>query len=175
MPVFLNEKQLRNRPLYIHIPHYTHATSPYSSIIDGNYKLFRYYNDAEGTYALFNLKKDISEKRDLSEQHPEIVKELEGKLTLLLEDANAEYPIPVNSKKGTALIEKFYKGETLGFSTKGVNGWRIRTKKSERDYADMERECFEKMIQGDSATLIHYTKRFEKCDIDRKRWEAYIK
>ena len=172
--VFLDEKPLENRPLYFHFPHYTHATSPYSSIIDGDYKLIRYYNDAEGRYALFNLEEDISEEHDLSEQHPEIVKDLDAKLTALLEDADAEYPIPVDSKEGKALIENFYKGETIGFCTKGVNGWRIRNKKSERVYADMERNCFEKMLQGDSATFIHYSNIFEKGDIDLKRLKPFM-
>lgn len=174
LPMFLNEKPLENRPLYFHFPHYTHATSPFSSIIDGDFKLIRYYNDAEGKYALFNLTEDISEENDLSAQRPEIVKVLDDKLTVLLEDANAEYPIPVESEKGKAQIEKFYNGEIKSFTTKRISGWRIRNKKSERILADMERNCFEKMLQGDAYKFTPYNDLFEKCDIDKNRLKPFL-
>ena len=169
-----NEKPLESRPLYFHFPHYTHATSPHSSIIEGDYKLIRYYNDAEGRYALFNLKEDISEEYDLSDKHPEIVADLDEKLAAYLKDADAEFPIPVDSEKGKEQVEKYYRGETKGFSVRGANGWRIQNKKSERVLADMERNCFEKMIEGESCEFIPYSKLFDKVEVDMKRLEPFL-
>ena len=38
-------RPLPERALFFHHPHYTHASSPHSAIINGENKLIRYYND----------------------------------------------------------------------------------------------------------------------------------
>ena len=174
LPVLLGEKPLDNRALYFHFPHYTHATSPFSSIIDNDFKLIRYYNDAEGRYALFNLKEDISEENDLSKTRPDLVKALDDKLTKLLTAADAAYPILAESEIGKEKIARYYKGEILGFSTRNVTNWRVRNKKSERTLADMERICFEKKIQGDSCVFKNFLQLFEKSNVDLKKLTPFL-
>lgn len=174
LPMFLNEKPLEKRPLYFHFPHYTHATSPFSAIIDDDFKLIRYYNDAEGRYALFNLKEDISEENDLSAQEPELVKKLDEQLTKLLDAANAEYPIATDSEMGRKQIEAYYNGEIKGFTTRNVKNWRVRNKKTELNYVNMERACFEKMIQGDSGIFVDFLDMFEKSNVDMKKLKSFL-
>ncbi len=174
LPTLLNQASLEERPLYFHFPHYTHATSPFSSIIEGDYKLIRYYNDAEGRYALFDLKQDVSEENDLSTEKPELVKKLDEQLTKLLDAADAEYPIPVESEIGKEKIDRYYRGEIMGFSTKGVTNWQVRNKKSERLLADMERDCFEKMLNGDSCEFTDYLQMFPKSNVDLKRLAPFL-
>ena len=82
----------KKRPLIFHYPHYTSNTSPFSSIIDENYKLIRFYNDAEGAYLLFDLDKDPYEQNDLSDITPETVSILEKLLDEELNKMNAELP-----------------------------------------------------------------------------------
>ncbi|CAZ95060.1 sulfatase-like hydrolase/transferase [Zobellia galactanivorans] len=81
------------RQLVFHYPHYTGSTSPFSSIIEGDYKLIRFYNDEAGGYLLFNLKEDPSEQNDLSDRIPWKVKELAKTLQYELNDMEAEFPI----------------------------------------------------------------------------------
>ena len=64
-----------------------------SSIIDGRWKLIRFYNDAAGGYMLFDLLVDPSEQRDLSQKSPQIVDQLALKLSKQLEAMEAEMPI----------------------------------------------------------------------------------
>ena len=68
--------ELPEREIHFHFPHYTSNTSPYSVIVDGDWKLIRYYNDASGGFQLFNMKNDPYELSDLSASKPEIVKQL---------------------------------------------------------------------------------------------------
>ena len=96
LPLLKGDK-LKERPLIFHFPHYTHATSPFSSIIYQGFKLIRFYNDEEGAYLLYNLEKDPYEQQDLSNKDTIKLKELENMLDKKLQSMHAEFPIPNNN------------------------------------------------------------------------------
>jgi len=75
-PLLLGEKESRRRPLFFHYPHYTHATGPFSSVVDRGWKLIRFYNDTSGSYQLFHLGEDPYEQHDLADSSPERREEL---------------------------------------------------------------------------------------------------
>ncbi|MCG8311063.1 MAG: sulfatase [Cytophagales bacterium] len=84
--------KLPDRELHFHFPHYTGYTSPYSVIIDDDWKLIRFYNDAKGGYQLFNMKDDPYELNDLSEINPDKVQVLSRKMNSWQIDAGAKLP-----------------------------------------------------------------------------------
>lgn len=94
MPVLMKQSDLDERPLIFHHPHYTHATGPYTTIIDGEWKLIRFYNDAEGACLLYNISKDREERSDLAASRPELVATLSARLEGLLAEMKAEMPTP---------------------------------------------------------------------------------
>jgi arylsulfatase A len=83
---------LKPRPIIFHFPHYTHATGPFSSIIQDDWKLIRFYNDAEGAYLLYNLADDPEEQSDLAATNPEMVDRLNRRLSEALLEMDAEMP-----------------------------------------------------------------------------------
>ncbi|TGV00208.1 sulfatase, partial [Flavivirga rizhaonensis] len=91
LPILKGSKGIK-RPFVFHFPHYTSNTSPFSSIIDGSYKLIRFYNDKEGGYMLFDLNKDPYEQNDLSSEMPEKVNVLKELLDKELNEMNAQTP-----------------------------------------------------------------------------------
>ena len=82
--------------LFWHFPHYRHAPGPYSIVRLGDWKLIKWY---EGPRALFNLKSDLSEKKNLAEQMPEKVAELDNRLVAHLKSIGAKIPLPPESPK----------------------------------------------------------------------------
>ena len=92
LPLLTGAAPIKERALYFHFPHYTHAVGPYASIIDKEWKLIRFYNTSSGEFQLFNLNKDPYEQNDLSPKMPEKVKQLVQKLEAWQKDANAEMP-----------------------------------------------------------------------------------
>jgi len=76
--------------IYWHFPHYRDEIVPYSIVRSGNWKLIRRYEGKK--YELFNLKDDLSETNDLSENMPEKVSQLDAKLTAWLNDTGAKLP-----------------------------------------------------------------------------------
>jgi arylsulfatase A-like enzyme len=85
-------RELTKRELHFHFPHYTGSTSPYSVIIDEDWKLIRFYNDAAGGFQLFDMKNDPYELDDLSENKPEKVFKLFEKMTKWQKDTKAKLP-----------------------------------------------------------------------------------
>lgn len=128
MPVLITQSDLENRPLVFHHPHYTHATGPYSSIIEGDWKLIRFYNDAEGAYLLFDLGKDREERTDLAATEPEVVSTLSSRLAGFLAGMEAEMPTPNPKFKAAPGFGKFNLKHT-------------------RDLAEKERADFETRIK----------------------------
>jgi len=94
MPLLTEKGAFPERSLYFHSPHYTHATGPFSSIIEKDWKLIRWYNDTSGAYSLFNLKQDPAELNDLSERYPDRVKQLSRQLEQYLKETDAQIPFP---------------------------------------------------------------------------------
>ena len=94
MPLLTGSGALPDRALYFHFPHPTHATGPYASIISGDWKLIRWYNDTSGAYSLFNLAGDPGELVDLADRHPDRVEDLSDRLAQWQRETNAQMPLP---------------------------------------------------------------------------------
>lgn len=134
------------RPLYFHHPHYTHASSPHSIIIDGGYKLIRYYNDAAGGYALFNLEQDPNEQKDLCTSNPEILARLAKKLNDYLLEVGAELPVPADSEEGQRTLALHALQKNKGWSERYKDYTNVMNKKTERELALKERSVEERKI-----------------------------
>ncbi|MCX6909259.1 MAG: sulfatase-like hydrolase/transferase [Verrucomicrobia bacterium] len=75
----------------VHFPHYDKdAIGPASAILLGDFKLIRVYET--GALELFNIAKDPGERRDLAQQMPDKVKELNQRLSDYLTSVNAQMP-----------------------------------------------------------------------------------
>lgn len=108
LPILIGENQGGERPLFWHFPIYLQAynarknenrdslfrTRPGSVIRYGDWKLHQYFED--GGLELYNLKEDISEKRNLAEVQPEKVEELLDVLNAWREETNAPVPEKLN-------------------------------------------------------------------------------
>ena len=90
LPVLKETGSLRREAVFWHFPHYRGEVVPYSIIRKGDWKLIKRYEGQ--TFELYNLKEDLSEKSDLSEERPEKVKELEVELNAWLKDTQAKLP-----------------------------------------------------------------------------------
>jgi len=93
IPLVTKNESLPDRPIVFHYPHYTHATGPFSSIIEDDWKLIRFYNDEKGSYLLYNLVEDPEEQKNLAESHPKKREALAGRLQDLLTEMQAEMPL----------------------------------------------------------------------------------
>ncbi len=94
-PLLKQEKKALDRDaIYWHYPHYNaHPQSvPGGMIRAGDYKLIEFYEDMR--VELYNLKEDIGEKNDLSEQMPEKAAELKKMLHNWRKDVDAWMPTP---------------------------------------------------------------------------------
>ena len=64
MVPLLKGKELQDRPLYWHYPHYgNQGGEPSSIIMEGDWKLIHYHED--GRDELYNLGNDVAEQNDL--------------------------------------------------------------------------------------------------------------
>jgi len=92
LPIF-EGKKLAERALYWHYPHYANQGGrPGGAIRVGDYKLIEFYED--GRRELFDVKKDISESRNLAADKPDVVKDLAAKLDAWRKDVGAKMPTP---------------------------------------------------------------------------------
>ncbi len=74
LPVMMGDS-LEQRPLFWHYPHYSNqGGDPGSAVRLGNYKLIDNFESAKRE--LYDLKKDISEEHDISQEQPEKTEEL---------------------------------------------------------------------------------------------------
>jgi len=91
----LQGKKLDREALYFHYPHYAwhRSNRPGGAIRCGPYKLIRRYED--GSAELFDLSKDVGEKRDLAAVLPKVAARLDGKLGRWLKETAAQMPTPV--------------------------------------------------------------------------------
>jgi arylsulfatase A-like enzyme len=146
MGEFTQGEPLPARPLYFYHPHYTHASGPHATIIDGGYRLVRHYNDETGAFSLFNLEEDPYELNDLSETHPEKVQQLAKKIDGFLAGVGAELPIRSDSEKGRETLALHAEGANKGFSKRYKNHIRVINKETERKLALKERALQEKKL-----------------------------
>ena len=91
LPVFAGQP-LKREALYFHYPNYAfHQGNRLGAAIrSGPYKLIKNFDD--GSVELYNLKKDISEKEELSKKYPELAQRLKGKLETWLVETKANMP-----------------------------------------------------------------------------------
>jgi len=91
--LFRPEKQMQDRPLFWHYPHFSNQMGrPAGSIRVGDYKLVELYEN--GTLELYDLKNDLSENNDLAKKMPEKVRELHTLLVNWRSEVNAQMPLP---------------------------------------------------------------------------------
>ena len=90
LPLFRGENNIKRQSLFWHFPHYRGKINPYSIIRNGDWKLIKRYDGKP--FELFNLKNDLSEKNDLSQDMPEKVKELNEEIMIWLLKTKAKVP-----------------------------------------------------------------------------------
>ena len=90
LPLIKGENNVKRESLFWHFPHYRGKINPYSIIRNGDWKLIKRYDGKP--FELFNLKNDLSEKNDLSQDMPEKVKELNEEIMIWLLKTNARVP-----------------------------------------------------------------------------------
>ena len=91
VPLLKGGKNLDRQALYWHYPHYgNQGGSPGAAIRAHDWKLIEFFEDNH--VELYNLKEDISEKKDLAAQFPEKVKELRDKLHEWQKEVDARFP-----------------------------------------------------------------------------------
>jgi arylsulfatase A-like enzyme len=90
----LKGRDIRERPIYWHYPHYSGGLggTPSAAIRLGNYKLIEFYEDDH--LELYNLENDIAENQDISGQKPEITAKLKKMLKNWRTEVNAQMPYP---------------------------------------------------------------------------------
>lgn len=104
-PILLNNRKLKERPLYWHFPVYLEGgnkecqdtvfrTRPGSCIRLGDWKLIEYFENHD--LELYNLAKDVSEKTNLSMTNPAKTKELLNLLQQWRKETNAPVPAELN-------------------------------------------------------------------------------
>lgn len=83
----------RGRPLFWHYPHYSNQGGfPGGAIREGDYKLIERYED--GRVHLYNLREDIGERNDLSQNRADKVEQLRDKLHAWYRSVNAQFLEP---------------------------------------------------------------------------------
>ena len=104
----LKGKNIAERPLIWHYPHYGNQGGEPSSIIRlGDWKLIHYYED--GHEELYNLRSDLEEKNNVAEQNKELVTKLSTELFAMLDEMGARYPVKdpkYNSKSEEDYLNK---------------------------------------------------------------------
>lgn len=101
VPLLNGGTRIDRKALFWHFPHYwaNQTVSPNSTIRAGDWKLIRWYENNK--LELFNLREDFAEQRDLSQDLPEKVGELQIRLDGWLKDINAKIPIENPNYTGT--------------------------------------------------------------------------
>jgi arylsulfatase A-like enzyme len=81
------------RAIYWHYPHYSNQRGkPNGAVREGRWKLVEWYEDSRTE--LFDLSVDAAETKDLSHDHPEIVRQLVTKLDAWRKSVGARMPTP---------------------------------------------------------------------------------
>ena len=89
----LKGEPLERGPIYWHYPHYgNQGGAPSGAVREGEWKLIEWYED--GRLELFNLRRDLGEKYNLAELHPERAKRMRGMLERWRQQTGAVMPKP---------------------------------------------------------------------------------
>jgi arylsulfatase A len=91
----LQGKKLDREALYFHYPHYAwhRSNRPGGAIRSGSYKLIRRYDD--NLIELFDLSKDVGEKRNLATLIPKVAARLDEQLGRWLNETAAQMPTTI--------------------------------------------------------------------------------
>ena len=105
LPLLKEEAELQREAIMVHTPNYVanYHKTPATMVRKGDYKLIHFYGDQIDdfnskklipgeAYALYNLRKDIGEKYNLIESHPEKFQELKKEMARLLNETGAYIP-----------------------------------------------------------------------------------
>ena len=93
MPLLKGNDSLEREAIFWHYPHYgNQGGTPGSSVRAGDYKLIEFFED--GRLELYNLRDDISEKHNLAQEKPDLVKKLHAMLIEWREKVEAKIPEP---------------------------------------------------------------------------------
>ena len=99
VPLLRGGKTLARRALYWHYPHYSNqGGTPSGAVRAGGWKLIEFYEDDH--VELYDLRNDLSEKRDLAAAHPEKAAELRRMLHAWRAETGALMPTPNPAWKG---------------------------------------------------------------------------
>ena len=92
LPLLKGEEKIKNRAVYWHYPNFAfHRDNRLGSAIrEGDHKLIHFYDT--DSVELYNLRKDIGEKNDLSGKMPQLASKLKSKLKAWLQDSGAVMP-----------------------------------------------------------------------------------
>ena len=95
VPVLRGADSLDRKSLFFHYPNYAfHQANPLGGAIrEGDFKLIE--NFADGSLELYNLKEDISEKRNLAESKPDVASTMQKRLAVWRKASGAAMPLPV--------------------------------------------------------------------------------
>ena len=133
IPLLTSGTRLPKRDIVVHFPHYTHATGPFASLIFGDWKLIRFYNNAAGEFELFDLAADPGEQINLSDSEPAKLSELRNRLEAWQQNANAQTPRlnPNHDPKATPQKNRLFSRE-LALKEREIAEAKLRKSKSER-------------------------------------------
>lgn len=98
VPLLKGREELSREAIFCHFPHYVPATKnlPSTYVRKGQWKLIRFYGegpDRTNSYELYNLKDDIGERKNLADQMPEKVRDLDALIERFLSETDALVPI----------------------------------------------------------------------------------
>jgi arylsulfatase A-like enzyme len=124
--------QRKEASLVFHYPHYGHGREvPQSAILVGDLKLLRFYETAQ--CRLFDLSKDIGERRDLSKEMPDKAREMERLLDAYLKRVGAQMPTPNAEYDPSANDTRRSRGKAGGRSSEGARAETLRGPAARRD------------------------------------------
>ena len=91
VPSLKGEKLKREAPLFWHYPHYgNQGGAPYGAIRDGDWKLIEWFED--GSFELYNIRKDPGETKNLAANEPKKVKALHERMVAWRKEVHALMP-----------------------------------------------------------------------------------
>ena len=92
LPLFRKTGKLTRKTIYFHFPNYAwHMGNRLAGAVrEGKWKMIRNYDD--GSLELYDLHDDLSEKRNLAKESPQVAERLNQKLSRWLKETNAPMP-----------------------------------------------------------------------------------
>ena len=107
VPVWCDTAKAVRDEIFCFFPHYTPATGqlPGASLRVGDWKLIRYFHDNPDQthrYELFNLRDDVGETRNIADQEPARVKNMDGRIEEVLRDTECMVPVKHDAYDQTA-------------------------------------------------------------------------